>query len=212
MITINDVDEKDKIIIRTVDLSADDHTQLLPLWAEMMDEKQAESLVDRTISNPEKYMRPFGLPACPFPPTREAEATCLSVHLPWNQLITEGLLAYGYQLEATRLFANLMHGILQNLKNNNAFYQTYNAEVGTGVGERNALSGLAPVGLFLQILGVEIISATKVRLEGQNPFPWPVTIKYRRLMVRRDAEKTEITFPNGEQVEVTDETACIISI
>jgi len=210
-ITINDVNKKDKIIIRTVDLSADDHTQLLPLWAEMMDEKQAQSLVDQTISNTKKYHRPFGLPACPSPPSKEAEATCLSVHLPWNQLITEGLLAYGYQREAKRLFTYLMHGILQNLKNNNAFYQTYNAEVGTGVGERNALSGLAPVGLFLQILGVEIISATKVRLEGQNPFPWPVTIRYRRLKVRRDAEKTEITFPNGEQVEVTDEKPCIVS-
>ena len=211
-ITIDNVGDEDKIVIRTVNLSSDDHTQLLPLWAEMVDEQQARTLVSRTISNAEKFDRPFGLPACPSPPTKAAEATCLSVHLPWNQFVVEGLLAYGYQREATRLFSHLMHGILQNLKDNNAFYQRYNAEVGTGIGERNALEGLAPVGLFLQILGVRIISSTRVRLEGQNPFPWAVTVRYRGLVVKREMQKTEITFPNGERVRVTDEAPCTVSI
>jgi len=178
----------------------------------MMDEEQARTLVSRTISNSQKFDRPFGLPACPIPPTKASEATCLSVHLPWNQLVAEGLLAYGYQAETTRLFVRLMHGVLHNLKNNNAFYERYNAEVGTGIGERNALEGLAPVGLFLQILGVRIISDTQVRLEGQNPFPWAVTVRYRGLIVIREMHKTEITFSNGEQVEVTDEAPCFISV
>ena len=211
-ITIDDADDEDRIIIRTVDLSADDHTQLLPLWAEMVDEQKARTLVSRTISNAKKFDRPFGLPACPSPPTKESEATCLSVHLPWNQFVIEGLLSYGYQSEATRLFSHLMHGILQNLKNNNAFYQRYNAEVGTGIGERNALEGLAPVGLFLQILGVRIISSTRVRLVGKNPFPWAVTVRYRGLVIKREMQKTEIIFPKGEQVRVTDDAPCIISI
>jgi len=211
-ISMDNVDDEDKIVIRTVDLSADDQTQLLPLWTEMLDEDQARTLVSRTIANAEKFDRPFGLPACPSPPTQTATATCLSVHLPWNQLIAEGLLAYGYQKEATRLFVHLMHGILQNLKTNNAFYQRYNAEVGTGIGERNALEGLAPLGLFMQILGVRIISSTKVRLEGQNPFAWGVTLRYRGLVIKREIQKTEITFLNGEHVEITDDAPCIVSI
>ncbi|MBT3337421.1 MAG: hypothetical protein HN855_12000 [Anaerolineae bacterium] len=211
-ITVSAVDDEDKIIIRTVDLSGDDHTQLLPLWAGMMGELEAKSLVHRTITNAEKFDRPFGLPACPVPPTKESEAVCLSVHLPWNQLIAEGLHRQGYTNEATRLFAHLMNGILQNLRQNNAFYQSYNAEVGTGIGARNALSGLAPTGLFLELLGVRILSATSVRLDGQNPFPWAVTIRYRGLEVKREARKTSVTFANGEQVEVTDETPCTISL
>ncbi len=211
-VTLYGVEENDKVIIRTLDLSGDDQTQLLPLWAGLMDEQQANTLVSRTLTNAEKFDRPFGLPACPVPPTKDAEATCLSVHLPWNQLVVEGLLRYGYEAEATRLFAHLMQGILLNLRQNNAFYQYYNAEVGTGVGERNALSGLAPTGLFLELLGVRILSDTRVRLERQNPFPWAVTVRYRGLEIKREAQKTTITFAKGEQVEVKDELPCIVSL
>ena len=84
--------------------------------------------------------------------------------------------------------------------------------MGTGVGERNALSGLAPVGLFLKILGVQIFSATRVRLEGQNPFPWTARVQYQGLTIKRYADRSEVVFPNGKQVEVTDETPCIVSI
>jgi hypothetical protein len=38
-----------------------------------------------------------------------------------------------------------MTAIIQNLKQNRAFYGRYDAEKGTGIGERNALSGLAPL-------------------------------------------------------------------
>ena len=206
------VDENDKVIIRSVDLSGDDQTLLLPLWAGMMDEQKARALVNRTLLNAEKFDRPFGLPACPSPPKKDAAAVCQSVHLPWNQLIIEGLLHNGYEHEATRFFAHLMQGILQNLRQNNAFYEHYNAEVGTGVGERNALSGLAPTGLFLELLGVRIISDRKVKLERQNPFPWTVTVRYRGLTVKREMRRTTITFLNGEQVEVADEVPCVVSL
>ncbi len=211
-ITVDDIDKKDKVIIRSVDLRTEDHTQLLPLWAEMMDENKARTLVSRTVCNAEKFARPYGLPACPTPPTKTAEATCLSVHLPWNLLVAEGLLAYGYKDEATRLFAHFMNAIIQNLKENNAFYESYNAEVGTGLGERNALTGLVPLGLFLEILGVRIISDKKVRLEGVNPFPWAVTVRYRGLVIKREMHKTEITFPNGKQAQITDDVPCLISV
>jgi hypothetical protein len=211
-IVVRHVDDDDKVIIRSVDLSGDDQTQLLPLWAGLMDDVQAKALVYQTIANAQKFDRPFGLPACPAPPTKESEAVCLSVHLPWNQLIAEGLHRHGYTQEAARLFVRLMNGILQNLRQNNAFYQHYNAEVGTGIGARNALSGLAPTGLFLELLGVRIHSATRVRLAGKNPFPWTVTVRYRGLEVKRETLKTTVTFANGEQVKVTDDAPCTVSL
>jgi hypothetical protein len=211
-ISVDKIGAEDKVTVRAIDLSVEDQTQLLPLWAEMPNETQTETLVTRTLLNTEKFDRPFGLPACPVPPSKAAEANCLSVHLPWNQLIIEGLLAYGYQNEATRLFIHLMNGIVQNLQQNNAFYERYNAEVGTGIGERNALAGLTPLGLFLEILGVRILSATRVRLSGKNPFPWTVTVRYRGLEIKREMSKTIVRFPKGKQVEVTDETPCIVSL
>ncbi len=80
------------------------------------------------------------------------------------------------------------------------------------MGERNSLSGLAPVGLFLRVLGVEILSSTRVKLEGDNPFPWDVTIKYKGLKVIRGTGKTEVTFANGKSVVVTNLESTIVSL
>ena len=136
----------------------------------------------------------------------------MSVTLPWNQLIGEGLLAYGFRTEATRLTVHLMNAVIQNLKQNRAFYQRYHAEKGTGIGERNSLHGFAPVGLFMQTLGVTILSSTKVKLEGKNLFPWAVTIKYKGLTVVRGLEQTVVTFSNGESVIVKEEQPCIVEM
>jgi len=134
------------------------------------------------------------------------------VSLPWNSMLIEGLLRYGFRAEATRLTAYLMNAIVTNLKQNRAFYQRYHAEKGTGLGERNALTGFAPVGLFMQVLGVTVHSATKVRLEGRSLFPFTVTIRYKGLSVVRGQDQTTVTFPNGESVIVKDETPCIVEM
>ena len=160
----------------------------------------------------DRFDRPFGMPSLPFSPEPDADPVSMSVHLPWNQLIGEGLLAYGFRAEATRLTAHLMNAVIQNLKQNRAFYQRYHAETGAGIDERNSLHGFAPVGLFMQSLGVTILSSTKVKLEGRNLFPWSVTIKYKGLTIVRGQEQTVLTFSNGESVIVKDEQACVVEM
>lgn len=206
------LNKKDTVIVRTVDLTAQDHTLLLPLWAGLPDLQRAQTMIGRALLDASRFDRPFGIPACASCPDDEAGAVCSSVHLPWNGLIGEGLLAYGFRTEAARLTEHLMAAVILNLKQNRAFYQRYHADTGAGLGERNALTGLAPLGLFLQTLGVTIFSGTRVRLEGKNPFPWPITIQYRGLTVRRGADSTEVTFINGKSVTVTDTTARIVSM
>jgi hypothetical protein len=66
--------------------------------------------------------------------------------------------------------------------------------------------------LFMQALGVTILSATKVKLEGRNLFPWPVTIKYKGLTVVRGLEQTVVMFSNGQSVIVKDEQPCIVEM
>jgi hypothetical protein len=211
-IQIKGVDSKDKVVVRRLNYAGEDHTLLLPLWAGVPDRQLGQVMVNRTILNAERFDRPFGIPACPLVPRAKADSVCLSVHLPWNQLICEGLLTYGFHQEAARLFVHIMAGIIQNLKGKRAFYQRYHAETGQGLGERNALSGLAPVGLFLQVLGVQVLSPTRVRLEGKNPFPWPVTIQYKGLKILRGLDRTEVIFPNDKSVIVDDPAPCIVSL
>ena len=206
------LDKKDTVIVKTVDLTAQDHTLLLPLWAGLPDLQRAQTMIGRALLDGSRFDRPFGIPACASCPDDEADAVYSSVHLPWNQLIGEGLLAYGFRTEAARLTEHIMAAVILNLKQNHAFYQRYHADTGAGLGERNALAGLAPLGLFLQTLGVTILSGTRVRLEGRSPFPWPVTLRYRGLTLTRGAQATEVTFSNGRSVTVTDTTACIVSM
>jgi hypothetical protein len=135
----------------------------------------------------------------------------MSVHLPWNSLIGEGLLKYGFRKEAARLTVHLMNAVIQSLKQTRSFYQRYHAEDGSGIGERNSLEGFAPLGLFLDCLGVKILSPTRVRLQGANPFPWPVTLRYKGLSVVRGLEETTVTFPNGAAVTVTSTDPTLVT-
>ena len=211
-IQVKGIDRNDKVIVRRLNYTGEDHTLLLPLWAGVPNSQQARVLIDRTILSAERFDRPYGIPACPNVPNAEADAACSSVYLPWNLLICEGLLAYGFRYEAARLVVHFMTAVIQNLKQKRAFYQRYHAETGSGLGERNALSGLAPVGLFLQVLGVQILSATSVRLEGENPFPWPVTIQYKGLKIVRGLDRTEVRFPNGKRMSIDDPAPCMVSL
>jgi len=126
--------------------------------------------------------------------------------------VGEGLLAYGLREQAAQLTSCLMRAVIGSLKKQHAFYNSYHAVTGAGIGERNTLQGLAPLGLFLQTLGVEIQSKSRVVLSGRNPFPWPVTVKYRGLTVTRQAEQTLVTFPDGQSVPLTDPTEAVVSV
>jgi len=210
---------RDKISVQVMDLTCEDISFFLPLWAGIPSLQRVRTILDRTLFAADRFGRPFGIPASSLagPARRQkkidlaAASTRQAVHLPWNALIAEGLLAYGLREEAAQLTRRLMAAVIQNLKQQHAFYRSYDANTGTGIGERNAVQGLAPLGLFLDVLGVEIQSPKRVTLSGKNPFPWPVTVKYRDLTVTRQAEQTVIVFPNGQTFTSPDPTDAIVS-
>ncbi|KPL06454.1 hypothetical protein AMJ86_08450 [bacterium SM23_57] len=196
-IEITGVNPKDKISIEIMDLSSVDQTMFLPLWAQMLDQNQATNLVNQTICNENKFWKSFGISACYLGATQD-DFPFKAVHMIWNNLIGEGLLKHGYQKETMELVTRLMNAVIQNLKSENSFYTYYLSDSGRGLGDPNGLGGLPPLNLFLKTLGVQIISPTKVILEGKNPFPWPVTISYRGLMILRETNKTKLVFPGGQ--------------
>jgi hypothetical protein len=211
-VVVRDLGAEDIVTIKTLDFTTEDHTLFTPLWAGVPDTQHAQIMIGRALLDAGRFYRPYGVPACPLLTQPEAESVSQSVHLPWNLLICEGLLRYGFRSDAARLFVHNMTAVIQNLKQDHAFHARYHADKGAGIGERNALSGLAPVGLFMKILGVEILSATRVRLEGENPFPWDVTVEYKGLKVVRGQKKTEVIFANGKSVTVTDTERTIVSL
>ncbi len=211
-VDVRGLEKSDRIVVRAVDLTAQDHTLLLPLWAGIPQDEQARDLFQRTLLDPKRFHKPFGVPALASSRDDQAAEVDPGVHLPFNHLIGEGLLAYGFRQEAAQLVERLMAAVIRSLKETHAFAQRYHAETGAPLGERNAVTGLAPLGLFLQTLGVTIYSDRRVRLEGDNPFPWPVTLRYRGLTIHRAAQRTEIIFPNGKSVVITDPRPCLVSL
>jgi hypothetical protein len=212
-VEISGADEPDRITLQTVGYDYPDHTVLLPLWAGIPSQERAQILVKQAIITEDGFWQQYGIRACAsLPISGEDNFPCQSVYLPWNTLIGEGLVDYGFRAEAAELVTRLMNAIVLNLKRDKAFRRFYHSQTGAGIGERDALVGLAPLGLFLYTLGVKLISPTRVEIASTNPFPWPVTVKYRGLTVLRQNEKTTIVFPDGQAVTLDGSESRIVAL
>lgn len=209
---ISGLGAEDTFRVRSLGFRSPDLTQLAPLWAGIPSPERAEKMLEETLASPAMYWREFGLPFSPQPGEYADQQHCWSVNLPWNVMIAEGMLRYGFRPQAAELFARWMAAIVNSLKKEHAFRRSFHAETGQGSGEFNALSGLAPLGLFLDVLGVRLVSSKKVGLAGFNPFPWPVTVKYRGMTVLRQKDKTIVIFPDNQTVTVTDPEPRLVSL
>ncbi|OGO16593.1 MAG: hypothetical protein A2Z14_11555 [Chloroflexi bacterium RBG_16_48_8] len=192
-------------IVSTADFAREDVSLLLPLWAGIPDLERAEILVRETILNPERFWRPFGISSCSsMDPAYEAANNegAGGVWMYANMLLGEALLAYGFRIEAAGLFQNLMQAILLTLRREKAFREIYHPDFSKGSGERDHICGLVPLGLFLACLGIHFIKPNEFVLRGDNPFPWPVTVRWKGIEIRCFEEHKEVIFPNGEQLEI----------
>lgn len=197
--------EDDSVRVSTANYTQEDCSLLLPLWAGAPSEEQARKMVEEVIL--ERYLQAFGIPTCP--PDQQAQEELPGLHsalpsalLPWNLLIGEGLLRYGYRAYAADLVTRLMNGVVSSLKANHAFRQYYHAETGLAAGERGHLHGLAPLGLFLRTLGVEYLGTKEVVINGFNPFSTTINVQYRKVKISFYPDRTEVGFPGGQKVTV----------
>jgi hypothetical protein len=158
-------------------------------------------MVKKKISS--HYLQKFGISARPISLKDQEKMSAFS-HLTWNHLLGEGLLDYGYRELTVNLITRLMDGIIQTMKTHHGIKEQFDACTGYATGEINSISGLAPIGLFLKTLGIRRITEHEIIIEGDNPFPFPVTIRYRGLVLTRHQHDTVITFQNSQTITVTD--------
>lgn len=212
-IGIEGVGQEFRTEVRTVDLTRQDAALLLPLWAGLADEARAEALVRRTLLDDGRFWRPYGVPSCSAadpaydPGGGEGGAAAIL----WNAMLGEGLVAGGMRDEAAELVRRLMAGVIHTLTVQGEFHELLDPEDGLGLGEVGHVSGLFPVWLFLEVLGVRLLGPRKVRLDGANPFPWPVEVRWRGLRVRREPDVTRVTFPDGQEIAVPIAQAQIVT-
>ena len=209
-IEISGVPDDGKTSVFAVDHKIQDHTLLTPLWAKHPTPDRVKKIIQRKLQKASQYGRPYGIPAAVKGPAGDGAEYCEGTWLPWNMMIIEGLLAYDAQAEAVYIFSGIMAAAAATLKQEHFFRKHYHADTGKGMGERNILSGIPPAGLFLEILGVRIHSPWRVQVNGLNPYPWPVTLKFRGLRVEYKEASINITFPNGKSILITEPQTCIV--
>lgn len=192
-------------VISVADFTRQDISLLMPLWAGIPDAERAELLVRQTLMDPDRFWRPYGIPACSaqdpaydFANPQGAGA----VSMLWNSMLVEGLLDYGYEAEAAELITRLMQASIRSLREEKAFREFYNADDGTGIGMRDHLCGLAPAGLFLRALGVHLISKHAIVVRGNQPFPWAVTVRWKGLLIHCFSDRKVVIFNDGARQEI----------
>ncbi len=207
---INGLMDGDRGRLVVPDFSLEDISLYLPLWAGIPDAEAAGALVEKHLLA--RYLQPFGLALIPRQESPPEPAELAGVSMPWNALIGEGLLAAGYRRPAADLATRLMAAVILNLKQGQGFRQFYHAATGQGFGERDHLWGLPPLGLILRAAGLEKISTAEIIVRGFNPFPWPITVKYQRMTVTREGEKTTLLLPGRQPLILTGSQAQRISL
>jgi hypothetical protein len=188
--------DEDRFLIETADYSQPDISCLLPLWSGGGNTDHRTSIIETHID----WQNPglaYGIPETwhnhhPLP-----EGLREQVSVQWNTLIIEGLSREGRQQEAAEGFNNLMNAILNGLKNFNGFFPAHDLAGGFPQGQANAITGLAPLRLFLNIAGIKLIRPDQVAIWGSNPFPWPVEVRWQGLWMRKEDMHTQIIFPDG---------------
>ena len=199
--------------IRLPDSTRIDQSLLLPLWAGIPDPARADKIVSKTLTDPDQFWRPYGIPVCSakdpsYAPDNQEGAG--AVWMFWNLLLGEGLVNYGFHKEAAELVSRLMRNVVTALKEDKTFRARYNPDQGGGVGGSGYIEGAAPLSLFLQTLGVRLISPRKIWIRPGNPYPWPVTLRWRGLVVQCEQRETRVTFPDGQEAVLQEAEAQIV--
>lgn len=205
-IEINGVLPDDKVNIKTANLNFMDLSLLLPLWAGIPLKERAKILINLTIMNRKKFLSPNGLRSwIELPGTIKIPEEYYGLNLPGNALILDGLIQYGERLKAAEVFSRIMGAVTKSIQKTMTLNQAYHYETGKTLGAQKSITSLIPTGLFLRILGVKILTPYLVEISGNNPFPWPVSIKYQGLIIIKQERKTLVIFPDGQNVTVEND-------
>ncbi len=200
-IEVEGAEEGDVLTVSRPDFLLEDIGDLLPLWAGIPSLKRAGMLVNNCLVP--RFLKSYGVADYLPKENQTLESSLQRVSPLWNYFVGEGLINYGYRAQAGELVTRLMEAVLPALRENFAFRQQHDPETGHPKGQRNHLRGLPPLALFLHAAGIRAIGSDFVILHDFNVFPWPVTVKYHGMVVTCIADRTDVTFPNGETIKIT---------
>jgi len=209
-ITFNGMQPEDRFVLETADFAQPDISCFLPILAQAVTPEMFEQIIASPLIQDENQRR-FG-----FPETWKARhelppALTIRTNVLWNTLIIEGLLKSGQIDLASEIFIQLMTVLTAGLAHHDGFFPFYNSSDGLPAGNRNALAGLAPLGLLLELAGIRILSPSRVILWRRFPFENPLKLHWQGLSIYKDSELVKIVFPDGTDYTGTIEEPIMVS-
>lgn len=195
-----------RIQAQTVDTTRLDINALLPLWSGRLPAQRAEALLKLALDK-KHFLRNSGLAmnSAQDPAFDPAGASGSGGVWPyWMGLVIEGMLEHGYRQQAADAVENLLQAQARILAEHKKFFMFYHADQPQGLGERGHLDGLPPLHLLMQLFGVQILSAGKVRVHETFAWGRAVKIQQHGVMVERSSRKIRITFPSGYRVDAVE--------
>ena len=103
---------------------------------------------------------------------------------------------------ATDLVRRLLSAQTKVLHEQGQFFQFYHSDEAIGLGMAEHLGGVVPVYLLLRVLGVRVISGSKVWTGGLYHWPSAVTVRQHGMTVQRSSAGTHITFASGKTAQL----------
>ncbi len=194
-----------RVDVHTVDTTRLDINSLLPLWSASVPAEHADALM-ALLSDPNHFWRETGISInsaqdANFDP-KNADGSG-GVWPYWLTLIGESLIELGHIEHATELLQRILNMQTQVLKSNKRFSEFYNSDKAEGLGEPANVGGIVPLHLLMRVIGVRVISSSKVWVGGKFIWGKPITIQQRGVLVERQEAETKITFPSGHSVTVS---------
>jgi len=209
-ISFNGLQPEDRFVLETADLAQPDITCLLPLLTEAPTPEMLEKLIANKDSIPD-HGRPFGMPETWKARHELPPALTIRNNIIWNTLFIEGLLRSGQYELAGAVFTHLMTAITSGLTHHDGFFPFYNSKDGRPAGNRNALAGLAPLGLLLELAGIRILSPNRVVLWEHYSLTDPLKVHWQGLSIYKDSSLVRVIFPDGTDFTGTIEEPIMVS-
>lgn len=193
-----------RVSARTMATNGFDINGLLPLWSVGIAPERADALIAH-LTNPEEFWRKNGVlmfsAQDPHYNPARAEGS-VGVWSYWLTLIGEGLIEHNRVDLATELLKRLLAAQTAVLQSSKTFFEFYHADEPRGLGERGSTMGLVPLHLLMRVLGVRIMSKSRVWTGGAFAWGSPVTVSQHGVTVTRSAQGTEVRFPSGSAVSL----------
>lgn len=196
-VTVTGLRGGEQIKIAAAGFDDEDLSLLLPLWAGIPSQEQAERLVKDTLQK--RYLTSIGLVNLPtdrYPADKQFAQSF------WNSILVEGLLAYGFRELAAQVFYSFIKAVELQRQRNFLFTDAIRASDGQGIGERDTINSLPALMPLLRCLGVEQIKTKEILLDGLNIYLPSFTVQYGRTEMLLTHDVTTISTINGSKVEL----------